>query len=224
MLPLNRHGFWEMWIGSLIFLLIWSILAWAGHWRWGFAILPVWIWLFAFFRDPERVVPQEPNLMVSPADGMVSDVIDIESYEYFNGEPAVRVGIFLSVFNVHVNRIPCDGVAGESIFKPGKFLNALNHAKASAENQSNTLIINDPKTGKPLCVVKQITGAIARRIFCDVKTGEPIVRGQRMGLIKFGSRTELYIPKAMNPKIQVKVGDKVSGASTIIATLGNNPS
>lgn len=213
-----------MWIGSLVFLLIWSLFAWSGHWKWGFILLPVWIWLFAFFRDPERAIPQQPNIMVSPADGTISDILDIESCELLGNQPAVRVGIFLSVFSVHVNRIPCDGVVSQSIFKQGKFFNALNHAKASAENQSNTLVLNDPKTGQPIAVVKQITGAIARRIFCDVKPTESVTRGQRMGLIKFGSRTELFIPKSLNPQVQVKIGDKVSGASTVIATIGNNPS
>ena len=136
------------------------------------------------------------------------------------GGPAVRVGIFLSVFNVHVNRSPCDGVVVDVTYKKGKFINAMSHSKASDENESNTIVLKEATTDKPVAVVKQIVGLIARRIICTVKPGDRVERGQRIGMIKFGSRTELSIPKWLEPEIKVKVGDTVRGAMDVIAVLG----
>jgi phosphatidylserine decarboxylase len=218
MLPLSRHGFWEMLIGTLLVALIWAALAWFGHWRWGLILLPLWIWLIAFFRDPQRTVPAGPNLMVSPADGTVSDITELPDHALLGG-PAVRVGIFLSVFSVHVNRAPCDGVVTDIRFQPGKFINAMNHSQASEQNQSNTLVISDPAGGKPVAVVRQIVGLIARRIVCEPGVGSAVTRGQRIGMIKFGSRTELIIPKSLNPQVRVAVGQKVRGAADLIAEI-----
>jgi phosphatidylserine decarboxylase len=157
--------------------------------------------------------------MVSPADGTVSDIIELPDFELLGG-PCVRVGIFLSVFNVHVNRSPCDGRIANAIYKAGKFHNALNHDKCSEENESNTIVLVEPRGERPLAVVKQISGAIARRIIFPMKIGQEVSRGQRIGMIKFGSRTELYIPKRLDPKVMVAVGQKVRGAADVIATLG----
>jgi phosphatidylserine decarboxylase len=181
-------------------------------------LLPVWLWLLAFFRDPERASPAEQHIMVSPADGTVSDITDIEHSDLL-ASPAVRVGIFLSVFNVHVNRAPCDGRVTRVIYKQGRFLNAMGHSAASEQNESNTLVISDPQDNRPIAAVKQIVGLIARRIVCTSKEGDVVQRGQRIGMIKFGSRTELLIPRWLAPQITVKVGDKVAGALTIIARL-----
>ena len=157
--------------------------------------------------------------MVSPADGKVSDITEIDHDPLLNG-PAVRVGIFLSVFNVHVNRSPCDGVVVDVNYKKGKFINAMSHSKASDENESNTILLKEPNGPRPVAVVKQIVGLIARRIICTVKPTDRVDRGQRIGMIKFGSRTELSIPTWLEPKIQVKVGDVVRGAMDVIAILG----
>jgi phosphatidylserine decarboxylase len=218
MVRLTHHGTREMLIGSVVLLAVASALGW-WHWPLSLIVLPVLIWLFAFFRDPERALPTEQNAMVSPADGKVSDVTEIE-HDPLLGGPAVRVGIFLSVFNVHVNRSPCDGVVADVTYKKGKFVNAMSHAKASEDNESNTIVLNDPTDGRPVAVVKQIVGLIARRIICTVKPGDRVERGQRIGMIKFGSRTELSIPTWLEPQVRVKPGDTVRGAMDVIATLG----
>lgn len=206
-----------MLIGAIILLALALGLGWLW---WPLAIAPalVLIWLFAFFRDPDRPITEDASLMVSPADGMVSDIIDLPHFEPLGG-PCVRVGIFLSVFNVHVNRSPCEGHVVSVTYKKGNFLNALNHSGASEQNESNTLVIAAPGTEIPVAVVKQIVGLIARRIVCTSKPGDILSRGERIGMIKFGSRTELYIPLILNPQVLVKVGQKVRGAADIIARV-----
>jgi phosphatidylserine decarboxylase len=185
-----------------------------------FIVLPVLIWLFAFFRDPNREIPTEQHVMVSPADGTVSDITELEKYDLLGGVPTVRVGIFLSVFNVHINRSPCDGKVLKVEYKKGKFINAMSHNKASEENESNTVVIGEPESGRPVAVVKQIVGLIARRIVFTAKADDRLKRGERIGMIKFGSRTELYVPKALEPQIKVQVGQAVRGGSDVIVVLG----
>jgi len=219
MVPLTRHGFKEMLIGSVVLaaVAVGLGLAW---WPLALIVIPVLIWLFAFFRDPDREIPAEQHVMVSPADGTVSDITELPSYDLLDGQPALRVGIFLSVFNVHVNRSPCDGVVQKVIYKKGKFINAMSHAKASDENESNTVVLADPATKKPVVVVKQIVGLIARRIIFDAKEGALLHRGDRIGMIKFGSRTELYVPKSLEPQAKVQVGQTVRGGADVIVQLG----
>ncbi|HZL37933.1 MAG TPA: phosphatidylserine decarboxylase [Tepidisphaeraceae bacterium] len=218
MLPLTRHGTRELLIGTAVL----AVFAWvSGYFWWPLALVfvPLLIWLFAFFRDPQRPVPVEENLMVSPADGKISDITDIE-HDPLLGGPAVRIGIFLSVFNVHVNRSPCDARVLKSMYKKGKFINALEHARASDENESNTIVLCEPDSEKPVAVVKQIVGMIARRIIFSANEGQLLARGERIGMIKFGSRTELSIPKWLEPTVTVKVGQNVRGASDVLARLG----
>lgn len=133
----------------------------------------------------------------------------------------MRIGIFLSVFNVHINRAPCDGKVVEVIYKKGKFINAMSHGEASSQNESNTLVLAEPGGTRRVAVVKQIVGLIARRIICTSAEGDLVQRGQRIGMIKFGSRTELYIPKSLDPQVKVHVGQNVRGAADIVAVLGN---
>lgn len=217
MLRLTRHGFWEMLIGTLVLIALAAGLGWLW---WPLVIVPgtILIWLFSFFRDPERPVTDDPTLLVSPADGMVSDIIDLPHHDLLGG-PCVRVGIFLSVFNVHVNRAPCDGHVAAVSYKTGRFLNALNHSGASEQNESNTIVLTAPGTDVPVAVVKQIVGLIARRIVCTLNVGDIVERGERIGMIKFGSRTELYIPATLNPQILVTVGQNVRGAADVIAKV-----
>jgi len=221
-MPLSRHGLWELLIGTAVLLAASALLGWLW-WPLAFAPLPVLLWLFAFFRDPNRTAPGDAQQWVSPADGTVSDIGIIEQDEHLGG-PALRIGIFLSVFNVHVNRSPCDGVVTKVIYKKGKFVNALHHATASADNESNTIIMADRATQRPIATVKQIVGLIARRIICEPTAGTTLTRGQRIGMIKFGSRTELSVPMWLNPQATVKVGDKVSGAKDVICTVTLSPS
>jgi phosphatidylserine decarboxylase len=218
MLPLTRHGWREMLIGTILLLAIAAGLGWL--WRpLALLVLPFLIFLFAFFRDPRRPVPADNAAVVSPADGTVSDITELQHDELLGG-PAVRIGIFLSVFNVHVNRSPCDGRVLETRYKKGKFINALHHNEASTQNESNTIILAEPDGDRPVAVVKQIVGLIARRIVCTAKPGDRLMRGQRIGMIKFGSRTELYLPQWLNPQVKVKVGQTLRGAADVVAILG----
>src|SRR5262245_44510300 len=132
MFKFSPHGGREMVLGTLVLAVIAAGLAWPW-WPLGLLVLPVLVWLFAFFRDPDRPIPQQPGAMVSPADGTVTDIETIEHDEHLGG-PALRIGIFLSVFNVHINRAPCDGRVVLLVHKKGKFVNALHHATASADN------------------------------------------------------------------------------------------
>jgi phosphatidylserine decarboxylase len=219
MFRFTPHGKWEMIIGTIVLVAIGEVLWHFTPLPWlSFVVVPIIIWLFAFFRDPERAIPPDAHLMVSPADGLVSDITEMSHDPLLEG-PSVRVGIFLNVFNVHVNRSPCDGRIVQVIYKRGKFINAMHHNKASEENESNTIVLAEAHGEKKIAVVKQIVGLIARRIVCPVTEGTILGRGQRYGMIKFGSRTELYIPKWLEPAIQVKVGDKVRGGCDIIARL-----
>jgi len=184
-------------------------------------VLPFWLFLMAFFRDPERPIPSEADAFVSPADGKVSDITETD-HDPLVGGPAVRIGIFLSVFNVHVNRSPCEGRVLSTQYKKGKFINAMDHAKASTDNESNTIVLAEAGGDRPIAVVKQIVGLIARRIVCTIQPGQQVTRGQRIGMIKFGSRTELTIPKWLEPRIEVKVGQVVRGGRDIMARI-NRP-
>jgi phosphatidylserine decarboxylase len=160
-----------------------------------------------FFRDPERVIPAEPGLIVSPADGKVTDI----SVTQLNGKPCTRISIFLSVFDVHVNRSPIAGVIREVVYKPGKFGNAMG-AISAEQNEQNIVTVE----GEGMTIVfKQIAGLLARRIVFTLKVGDSIGRGERVGLIKFGSRTDVIFP---NPaELQIKVGDRVKGGSSVMA-------
>ena len=149
MLRVTRHGLWEMVIGTVVLALIGVGLG-LIHPLLSLLVVPVWIWLIAFFRDPERPISQEVGVYVSPADGLVSDVTQVEHDELIGG-PAVRIGIFLSVFNVHVNRSPCEGKVLKTIYKEGKFINAMHHSAASSDNESNTIVIGDTN-GVPVAV------------------------------------------------------------------------
>jgi phosphatidylserine decarboxylase len=219
MVPLTRHGFREMLIGSLVLAIV-AVGLGIAWWPLALIVLPLLIFLFAFFRDPHRGVPVEQHAMVSPADGTISDITEIAHDDLLAG-PAIRIGIFLSVFNVHINRSPCDGRVGKVIYKKGKFINAMYHDAASSDNESNTVLLVEPDTAQPIAVVKQIVGLIARRIIFPLQTGDLVRRGDRIGMIKFGSRTELYIPKNLDPHIKVTIGQKVHGATDILALLGN---
>jgi phosphatidylserine decarboxylase len=217
MFRFTRHGFREMLIGSLVLLMVAFGLGLAFP-PLALVVLPVLVWLFAFFRDPERVIPADQHVMVSPADGTISDIIEMEN-EPLLGGPCVRVGIFLSVFNVHINRSPCDAKVVDAIYKRGKFINAMSHSDASSQNESNTVVLAELVGDRRVAVVKQIVGLIARRIICTSAVGDRVTRGQRIGMIKFGSRTELYIPKWLEPRVTVEIGQKVRGGADVLAVL-----
>jgi len=166
-----------------------------------------------FFRDPDRTVPNAGGLVVSPADGKVVAAGTVENSTYYDGK-CLKISIFMSVFNVHVNRMPCSGKVKKIIYNPGKFFSA-NLDKASKENEQNAIYL-DTEDGKEICMV-QIAGLIARRIICKVQKGDAVNRGQRFGMICFGSRLDVYLPR--DSKLNVAVGDIVKAGTTKLGEL-----
>jgi len=166
-----------------------------------------------FFRDPDRVIPNEDGAVVSPADGKVIVVEKVTDPRFYDG-PCMKISIFMSVLNVHVNRVPFGGNVTSVDYHPGKFLVA-SADKASDDNERNAITV-ETEAGKRYCVV-QIAGLIARRIISRLQTGDAVRRGQRFGLICFGSRLDLYLPPDFSPA--VNVGDRVRSGSSVIGTL-----
>lgn len=177
----------------------------------GWAIIPVVLAAFFmwFFRDPDRVIPNDPGAVVSPADGKVTDISTVK----LDGRSFKRISIFLNVFDVHVNRSPVAGIIRGAHYQRGKFLNAMNPACAEC-NEQNTVTVD---CGGETIIFKQIAGLLARRIVFTKKIGDTVRRGERVGLIKFGSRTDVFLDPSS--RIEVKVGDRVKGGSSIVAFL-----
>lgn len=188
-------------------LLVAALLWWLAAPAWAVIPLLFAVFFLWFFRDPERDIPADPGLIVSPADGKVTEV----SATVLEGKPATRISIFLSVFDVHVNRSPAAGVITETTYRRGKFLNAMGEASAD-ENEQNIVTMDCQGTR---VVFKQIAGLLARRIVFNYKAGDTLLRGQRVGLIKFGSRTDVIFTGSA--QLSVKVGDHVKGGSSILA-------
>lgn len=173
------------------------------------------IWLLSFFRDPKRDIPQGDNLILSPADGTVADIEVIDEAGFIES-PATRIGIFLSIFNVHINRVPCDVRIEKIEYHKGSFLDARD-PNCGKLNESNDIGMTRLKAPNEKILVRQISGAIARRIVCDARVGREFSGGQVFGMIKFGSRTEIYLPANSGTKILVNKGDKVKAGLTILA-------
>ena len=189
----------------------------------GWAALPGLLllgFMLSFFRDPERSLPAGEGSVLSPADGKVTEVEEVEAPPFLfpagGGGKALRVGIFLSVFDVHVNRSPLAGRVAHLEHADGKYLNALDPA-SSRENERQDLGL-ELEEGRGRILIRQIAGAIARRIVCEAQMGQGLARGQRYGMIKFGSRTELYFP-ADRVTVQVRPGDRVKGGESVIGVL-----
>ncbi len=185
------------------------LVGWVARPAWGVVPLLLAIFFLWFFRDPERAVPDLAGAVVSPADGKVTDV----SYITVDGDQQTRISIFLSVFDVHVNRSPIAGIVRDVRYQRGKFLNAMNPASAEENEQNIVRVEGDGQT----VVFKQIAGLLARRIVFHPKIGDRLDRGQRVGLIKFGSRTDVLLDSTAS--LQVKVGDRVRGGASILAFL-----
>ena len=194
-----------------ISLLVVAVIAWYGTHIVSLAVVPLLLAAFLvwFFRDPSRRVPTEPGLIVSPADGKVEEAEWIET----TGGSRVRISIFLNVFDVHVNRVPVSGVVTLAEYREGQFLNALN-AESAVHNEQTLVTIN---TGDYSVSFKQIAGLLARRILCNVSEGDQVRRGERMGLIKFGSRVDVLLPATV--ELRVKSGDRVKGGSSVLAYM-----
>lgn len=187
-----------------------AVLWWLTHGPF-YAVLPLAFAIFFlwFFRDPERLIPGEPGLIVSPADGKVTDVSNLQ----IEGRPCTRISIFLNVFDVHVNRSPIAGVIGKTVYQRGKFANAMSEASADLNEQNVVTVEGEGHT----LVFKQIAGLLARRIVFTKKVGDRVARGERVGLIKFGSRTDVIFPASA--QTAVKVGDRVKGGASILARI-----
>src|SRR5215472_3482885 len=185
-------------LGGVAFLLHWYLPA--------TVLVFLALFVFSFFREPDRVIPAEPGAIVSPADGRVVVVTEEENA----GRPGQRVSIFLAIWNVHVNRAPASGTIAKMDYRPGKFFAAMRE-RASLENEQNVFTLST-ESGEML--FKQIAGLIARRVVSWKKQGEQVVRGERIGLVRFGSRVDVWLPK--EAEILVKVGENVKGGASVI--------
>ncbi len=189
-------------------LLIWYL----GNFWAALPFILVAIFVIQFFRDPPRVIPDEPNLVLSPADGKIISVE--KAYDDYQGVDALRISVFMNVFNVHSNRSPVDGEVVKVNYIPGKFINA-DFDKASSENERNAIIVR-MNNGHKITFV-QVAGLVARRILCYTKAGEWLTRGERYGFIRFGSRVDVYLPLSATPL--VSIGQKVKATETILARM-----
>ncbi|HZO01075.1 MAG TPA: phosphatidylserine decarboxylase [Burkholderiales bacterium] len=206
----------EGWVFVLIAVGISLLIGFLAGWWWS---LPFWlaaVFILQFFRDPPRRVPDDPGAVLSAADGRVVEVSRAQD-PYVKRE-ALKVSVFMNVFNVHSNRSPVDGVVKERWYFPGAFVNAALD-KASAANERNALWLRTPDGQDVTCV--QVAGLIARRILCYVGAGAELERGQRFGFIRFGSRVDHYLP--LDAEVKAAIGDKVYAAESVIAWLTTRP-
>jgi phosphatidylserine decarboxylase len=194
--------------------LLFALVGW-----WGLLAVPVSAWCIAFFRDPDRSIPDGHGLVVSPADGvLLAPVQAAPPAELGMGDvPLTRLSIFMNVFNVHVNRVPADGTVSALSYRPGKFINA-SFDKASEDNERMSVRLRTAD-GAELAFV-QIAGLVARRIRCDLRRDQQVRRGERFGIIRFGSRLDVYLPA--DATVMVAKGQKIVAGETILAELGKN--
>ncbi|MFQ5579305.1 MAG: phosphatidylserine decarboxylase family protein [Nitrospiria bacterium] len=207
--PIAKEGFVFIGIAGNLILPAAFYLGWAG----GISFGVLTLFCTYFFRDPERVISNDTGAVVSPADGKIVDVSPTEEGRFLK-KPAIKISIFLDIFNVHVNRSPVKGKVLDVIYNRGRFF-AANVPKASLENEQNALVLETDSGKKLVCV--QIAGLIARRIVCRAEVGESLQRGERFGLIRFGSRVDLYLP--VETEVHVSKGDKVKGGESVIGVL-----
>ena len=226
-IPLTKYGLPQVIVYPVVIIIVMVVIALVST-----ALLGSWaiisievllgvilIWVLSFFRDPERNCPTDSNLLLSPADGQITDIETITDPPPFlqrqGGQPeaTLRVGIFLSIFNTHINRVPCNVKVEKITYKKGKYKNALNPESARV-NESNELCLIRTDEPQDRLIVRQISGAIARRIVCDTMEGKHLVGCEKFGMLKFGSRTELYMPVRENAKCLVRIGDKVKAGLT----------
>ncbi len=215
-LPFARWGLAELQIMGWPLLVATLLLAsWGCWWRYVAVVPAVVLGLVVyFFRDPWRAIPDEDDAIVSPADGTIAEITEVDHYDFFDG-PAVRIGIFLSIFNVHVSRSPRAARVVEMHYKPGEFLNAMN-PESALRNEFMWIGLEETDAPHRKLAVRAISGLIARRIVCVLKPGQMVARGEKFGMIKLGSRTELILPRD-SVLVDVAVGQKVQAGSTILA-------
>ena len=219
--PFAKYGYRELIIFSVLFgalaVIIGSLVWWPLAVVFGVPFCIV-VW---FFRDPHRTVPDEEGALVSPADGTITDITEVEGAEFIDG-PATRIGIFLSILSVHINRAPCAGRVSYIKYHEGKFIAAMRPG-ASSDNEANSVGMILPDRNDEKILVKQISGSIARRIVCACREGDGLSRGERFGMIKFGSRTELFVSRALQFDATVSVGQKVRAGACIVGRFRAGP-
>jgi phosphatidylserine decarboxylase len=220
-IPLTKYGWPQVVVFPSAILILMIIALCAKEWLSTGIVLVleiilsiVLIWTLSFFRDPARVCPSDENLLLSPADGLITEIENVKKNDYFGG-PAIKIGIFLSIFNVHINRSPCNVKVSKIIYRHGKYKNALN-PESGRVNESNEVQLVRIANPSDKLIVKQISGAIARRIVCKTGPGKELAAGEKFGMIKFGSRTELYVPAHDKLNCLVKKGDKVRAGLTAL--------
>ena len=207
--PIIAREGWPFLAATLIASL--AVTGWAGFW-WASPLWLATLFMVQFFRDPPRTVPPDPKAVLSPADGRIV-AVERTTDPYLKRE-ALKMSVFMNVFNAHSNRSPVDGEVRNTWYHPGKFFNA-DLSKASLENERSALWIRTPDGSDVTCV--QVAGLIARRILCYASTGQRLARGERYGFIRFGSRVDVYLPLAAVPR--ASVGDKVYATETVLAVL-----
>jgi len=239
-IPLTKYGWPQVVLFPAVLLSMMAVYLLVG-----IAFLPVWaiisvelvlvvvlIWVLSFFRDPYRLCPSDRNLLLAPADGRITDIETVEENNFIGGS-ALRIGIFLNIFNAHINRAPCNVKVEKITYRKGKYKNAAN-PRSGQVNESNNLALVRTDTPEGKLIVRQISGAVARRIVCQTSQGKKLTSGEKFGMIKFGSRTELYVPLpaegrfdpvqgsalandedgVWEPKCLVQIGDKVKAGLT----------
>ena len=222
-MPLTRYGIREWGLATVVavpLILLFILPDWYPFPGWILAV-PVavgWFAVAAFFRDPIRRIPRglDAGTMLAPADGVISAIEHVDAHEATDGKPAVVLRIFLSVLNVHINRAPCACTVQGMIYRKGRFLNAQTEESAKV-NESNVILLSFPDGER--FGMRQVSGMIARCIVCPLQEGETLEQGQRWGMIKFGSTTELILPRPDRVDVRIAVGDKVRGGRTIMAVL-----
>lgn len=216
-MKIHRDGWPYIAIAVALNALLFAVAGWFG-----WLLVPVTLWCVAFFRDPERRVPAGEGLIVSPADGVMLPVVQAAAPAELGmgGETRARLSIFMNVFNVHVNRVPAGGTVTARVYRPGRFFNA-SFDKASEFNERMAIGLRLPD-GQELAVV-QIAGLVARRIRCDLNQGAQVQRGARFGIIRFGSRLDVYLPPGA--EIRVHKGERVKAGETVLAFVArrDNP-
>jgi len=219
-IPLTKYGWPQVVIYPAVLLTVMIVFLLSTQHRLGLSprligaglLTVILIWSLMFFRDPERRCPSDRNLLLAPADGKITDIETVQENDFISGT-TLRIGIFLSIFDTHINRAPCNVKVEKITYKKGKYKNAMN-PQSGRVNESNDLDMLRTDSPKDRLIVRQISGAIARRIVCDRVEGKELTGGQKFGMIKFGSRTELYVPIHEKAKCLVQIGDKVKAGLT----------
>jgi phosphatidylserine decarboxylase len=217
-MPIAKEGLREIALAGLLLGGL-AVAAWWLFWPAAIVFLVIWLGILAFFRDPRRLRTYEPGELCAPADGTITEISKLDHHETIGG-PAVRVGIFLSILDVHINRSPCAGIVRSIDYRKGTFLDAR-HPESGERNEASTMVLDTDEGMPGPMVVRQVAGKVARRIVCNVGVGDRMPIGHRFGMIKFGSRTELIFPLLQETEVLAGIGDKTKAGLTILARQGS---